>query len=936
MEAPPSTPLKRERQPSFLARARGASLAHAKIADEYIKLEQGRSDAAVQMHTGWVLSFVEPTTEFEYALEMDSRRNAKYIMEAAGINIAASVALLVMTANDMQKYTGPDNRFLLVCGILQFMTSFIAIGASNVGVLNETIVISWAFATVVLNILTSPWRASVFYGGDGFELYSGAACDSAILLIMALIGVGVHFFFDVRTSRSMIVPLGTVLSYGALSIPPSMAPEGSFQAIQFTVLLAVIGYVTWIGRYAIEKHDRAKWAETRSLKEQVDKQELHIKQEEKKMAKMKKQMDDMEATLASMEKLEPSNRRVRVDSMEQSTSRSHLAVSRPPKPSPVKELVGIPNPLLVSALKGQCADFAVIKRMATKITSPGYSLSAFFNDAKLAFPELNLFFATDDCKTSSGRSGEVEYQRTIGALFCVYWLMRLDGDGENGFSYGVDVEGNWEVITSPNHRRKKSDGSDDEPPSPSTAKFFHTMSDEEKRFAFKNTMKWNEFSDLVTMAGCHTNDEDGIARTMALLCLTSFHDVFKVEDLLPTCQAEHAPYMGYQEGEIIRDHDVALSYVLIYYEECIPSFQGLPDAAKKAILFTQSKLQFNHGWFVQAEAPPGAMLSTFKRMLSSGGCSSDDVALYFLHWLTDLSGAEATPLGGAEKFVLRFPHHVLSSFLWSIPFLRKLVQADETEVVEEYLTARWKMAHDAGPPVPKGPEAVALLRLSAMTQGNSEVLEAFSCLSEPERLFLGDEMARTGCASQTFRLSPVRGGPAILIYYGPALLQRHMGHKVKTKMAMASLCEVYRAARALWPVETTYNVEDGGAAEGAEEVKESDEAGPMVVAATDLSRPASVTIEIAQLKARIIDDIFMPSYEVRDAWVLVKKNATEAVVELRPTADINKFNADGTTYHVLDFRYILEAKEGEKKVAIEDNGGRVIAVPGRANSKVVD
>mmetsp|Transcript_45309 Transcript_45309/g.124724 ORF Transcript_45309/g.124724 Transcript_45309/m.124724 type:complete len:156 (-) Transcript_45309:37-504(-) len=155
-------------------------------------------------------------------------------------------------------------------------------------------------------------------------------------------------------------------------------------------------------------------------------------------------------------------------------------------------------------------------------------------------------------------------------------------------------------------------------------------------------------------------------------------------------------------------------------------------------------------------------------------------------------------------------------------------------------------------------------------------------------------------------------------------------------MAMASLCEVYRAARALWPVETTYNVEDGGAAEGAEEVKESDEAGPMVVAATDLSRPASVTIEIAQLKARIIDDIFMPSYEVRDAWVLVKKNATEAVVELRPTADINKFNADGTTYHVLDFRYILEAKEGEKKVAIEDNGGRVIAVPGRANSKVVD
>ena len=94
---------------------------------------------------------------------------------------------------------------------------------------------------VVLNILTSPWRASIIYGGkcalvcscahqrvrvltrplttpdpdsdhdpnpdsysdlgNGLELYSGAACDSAVLLIMALLGVGVHFFFDVRTSR---------------------------------------------------------------------------------------------------------------------------------------------------------------------------------------------------------------------------------------------------------------------------------------------------------------------------------------------------------------------------------------------------------------------------------------------------------------------------------------------------------------------------------------------------------------------------------------------------------------------------------------------------------------------------------------------------------------------------------------------------------------
>ena len=122
--------------------------------------------------------------------------------------------------------------------------------------------------------------------------------------------------------------------------------------------------------------------------------------------------------------------------------------------------------------------------------------------------------------------------------------------------------------------------------------------------------------------------------------------------------------------------------------------------------------------------------------------------------------------------------------------------------------------------------------------------------------------------------------------------------QVKTKMAMSTLCEVYRAARVLWPLDGggEGGGAGGGATEGVEEVKDSDEAAQLAlegsgdVVPLDPMRPTAVTIEIAQLKARIIDDIFMPSYDVRDAWVLVKKNASEATVELRPTADINKFN----------------------------------------------
>ena len=68
-----------------------------------------------------------------------------------------------------------------------------------------------------------------------------------------------------------------------------------------------------------------------------------------------------------------------------------------------------------------------------------------------------------------------------------------------------------------------------------------------------------------------------------------------------------------------------------------------------------------HATVVQAEAPPGMLLSKFKQLLESGGMSAADVAFYFVHWLTDLAGAEGAPLAGAEKFVIKFPHAVLNS-----------------------------------------------------------------------------------------------------------------------------------------------------------------------------------------------------------------------------------------------------------------------------------
>ena len=93
------------------------------------------------------------------------------------------------------------------------------------------------------------------------------------------------------------------------------------------------------------------------------------------------------------------------------------------------------------------------------------------------------------------------------------------------------------------------------------------------------------------------------------------------------------------------------------------------------------KLGFNHGWLVQAEAPPGPLFSQFKRtLLSDTNLNAADISFYFVHWLTDLAGAEPTPLKGSEKFVLKFPHPVLHSFIASFSIVGTLVNKSETEV----------------------------------------------------------------------------------------------------------------------------------------------------------------------------------------------------------------------------------------------------------------
>ena len=102
----------------------------------------------------------------------------------------------------------------------------------------------------------------------------------------------------------------------------------------------------------------------------------------------------------------------------------------------------------------------LLTRVAERIREPSYSLQHFHADMVHCFPELQLYLggclpAADTVEASaailknkgaciaaaiegrdasksfstSGRPGHVEYCRTFGALFCVYWLMRLNWMG---------------------------------------------------------------------------------------------------------------------------------------------------------------------------------------------------------------------------------------------------------------------------------------------------------------------------------------------------------------------------------------------------------------------------------------------------------------------------------------------------------------------------
>ena len=123
----------------------------------------------------------------------------------------------------------------------------------------------------------------------------------------------------------------------------------------------------------------------------------------------------------------------------------------------------------------------------------------------------------------------------------------------------------------------------------------------------------------------------------------------------------------------------------------------------------------------------------------------------------------------------------------------------------------------------------------------------------------------------------------MLVYYGPALMQRYVYERASLRLALVALAEVYRAGRSLWPPNPKL-------------------------------QGASVTIEIGQLKSMDMETISAPSKGVRDVWVMIQKNATEAIVQLKKVGEINELVAQAVVFRVLTFDERFAAYSAKERV----------------------
>lgn len=527
-----------------------------------------------------LLTFPSRHFEAEFMVEFSRcRRRGTLVL------MLASFALLALEfiVSDGSSKLGDDevvSKTVYTCrfmGLILVFTLFVSTWFHALD--TEVASVLHCLVVAVAMLASNRFRIAQLWGVH--ELYecrqSGCADPISRENMLTLILVGCTIttvtFAAVRVSRSWVLPVVTVAMYilcNHFGLGPLKTEHVFLVTFAYTMLVSLL----WTRSYALERDFRQQWLDNRRLRVEVQRQKVLYEDQQRWLDELNEQLDAMRLVHVSS-----------VTKVNTDKPLTHGVVPRPTAPlgTPLPAAATGPNAVLVEHMRGRVADKALVQRVAARIRDPSYGMRQFFEDCVVAFPELNLFFVRRT-SASSGLECHVEYQRTVGALFAVYWLLRLDGDGKFGLCFGYDED--WNLRTS-------AAGS---------------ASDASKKQDFFDSMDWSLLEEVTSFAL-----GDSTERIEAMLCLTAFHDIMKVPDLTPQVSAEHAPYTGHEAGDVIHDHDLALAYVLEHYPHLVPSFSVLSASLQEVVLFTQTRMSFNHGWFVQAEGTPGAMLSSLKR-----------------------------------------------------------------------------------------------------------------------------------------------------------------------------------------------------------------------------------------------------------------------------------------------------------------------------------
>jgi len=251
---------------------------------------------------GWALHFDDEDIEEEFVYDYDKPNQATMRKIWA---LGSAILLITWFMNDGFKRSGLAatdtesawvmNMFwnLLLVQLLQLMDKWKAMRSL---MHFDSMLVLYFFVQNICIFFHHQWRISVMVGGEGYELYPtctrndgrwgegfdgncGHICDSVYLLMIDFAVTAAHIFVNMRSSISWIIPTSATVFYALYTLVPwtfkeddmfRLSPEGLSASIGSTILVAILGYASWSGRYLMECQHREQWLSNRNIRKDLE------------------------------------------------------------------------------------------------------------------------------------------------------------------------------------------------------------------------------------------------------------------------------------------------------------------------------------------------------------------------------------------------------------------------------------------------------------------------------------------------------------------------------------------------------------------------------------------------------------------------------------------------------------------------------------------